>query len=103
MKERGIGRPSTYAITIEKLLERKYIYDRNGYLRPTRLGIKVYSFLKQKPEVFRFLEENFTRQLEELMDMVEEGKEDFIKVLENLYEEIRRSIAIKLGRKTVET
>ncbi len=103
MKERGIGRPSTYAITIEKLLERKYIYDRNGYLRPTRLGIKVYSFLKQKPEVFRFLEENFTRHLEELMDMVEEGKEDFVRVLENLYGEIRSSIGVKLGKRTVDT
>ncbi len=98
MKERGIGRPSTYAITIEKLLERKYIYDRNGYLRPTRLGIKVYSFLREKPEVFRFLEESFTRQLEELMDRVEEGKEDFAKVLEDLYREIRRSISVRPGR-----
>ena len=98
MKERGIGRPSTYAITIEKLLERKYIYDSHGFLRPTRLGIRVFEFLKKKPEIFRFLEENFTRQLEELMDRVEEGEADFVDVLKSLYGDIKRSISIKVGR-----
>jgi hypothetical protein len=41
MKQKGIGRPSTYAITIEKLLERKYVVEKNGYLFATKLGFRV--------------------------------------------------------------
>ncbi len=88
MKEKGIGRPSTYAITIEKLLERHYIIDRNGYLFPTKLGRKVLQLIKEREDFYRFVNENFTRELEELMDKVEKNEADYEKVLDDLFKEV---------------
>ncbi|MEO0240259.1 MAG: reverse gyrase [candidate division WOR-3 bacterium] len=88
MKERGIGRPSTYATIVEKLIERGYVIENKGFLLPTGLGKKVYYYLKSKEEVHEFLKEEFTKKLEELMDRVEEGKEDYVEILNNLYRNI---------------
>ncbi len=88
MKRRGIGRPSTYASTVEKLLERGYVIERNGFLIPTKLGKEIYEFLKRQEKILPFVSEEFTRRLEELMDGVEEGREDYRRVLMTLYEDI---------------
>jgi len=76
MKEKGIGRPSTYAITIEKLLERKYVIEKNGYLFATKLGFKVIN-LVYSSEYKEFVSEEFTAKLESIMDEIEEGKRDY--------------------------
>ena len=84
MKTKGIGRPSTYAITIEKLIERKYITEKNGYLFATYLGFKVLKIidnLKYKD----FVSEEFTAQLEEIMDEIESGKRDYKKEIISLF------------------
>ncbi|NPB08188.1 MAG: reverse gyrase [Aquificae bacterium] len=88
MKKRGIGRPSTYASTVEKLLERGYVIERNGFLIPTKLGKQVYEFLKTREKIMPFVSEEFTRKLESLMDRVEEGKEDYREILGRLYREV---------------
>ncbi len=88
MKERGIGRPSTYATIVSKLLERGYVVERNGFLIPTKLGKEVYEYLQKIEEVSHFLSEEFTVHLERIMDMVEEGKEDYQAVLKKLYSDI---------------
>ncbi|BCD68844.1 reverse gyrase [Nitratiruptor sp. YY09-18] len=85
MKERGIGRPSTYAITIEKLEERHYIVQRRGVLYATKLGTQVYEELRNDPKSYAFVNERYTRELEGLMDKVQEGKADFYTVLNDLY------------------
>ncbi len=85
MKRRGIGRPSTYASIVEKLIERGYVIENKGFLIPTKLGKEVYSYLQSREEVHEFLKEEFTRRLEELMDKVEEGAEDYANILNNLY------------------
>ncbi|MCM8772234.1 MAG: reverse gyrase [Candidatus Omnitrophica bacterium] len=91
MKERGIGRPSTYATIIEKLLERKYVIEEKGYLVPTELGWQVYMFLQKRKEIQEFLKEEFTRKLEELMDMVENGKMDYNIILKELLQQILKA------------
>ncbi|MCS7308276.1 MAG: DNA topoisomerase, partial [Aquificaceae bacterium] len=88
MKRKGIGRPSTYASIVEKLLERGYVVENKGFLIPTKLGKEVYSYLESKEEVRVFLNEDFTRRLEELMDGVEVGKEDYASILLDLYKGI---------------
>ncbi len=88
MKRRGIGRPSTYASTVEKLLDRGYIIERNGFLIPTKLGKEIYEFLKKQEKIIPFVSEEFTRHLEELMDSVEEGKADHKEILKELYKDI---------------
>ncbi len=88
MKERGIGRPSTYATIIQKLLERGYVREskEKRKLFPTALGIRVYSYLSAKfPHL---ISEERTRELEAIMDAIEEGRKDYQDALREIYEEI---------------
>ncbi len=84
MKTRGIGRPSTYAVTIEKLLERNYIIEKKGFLFATKLGFKVIDLI-EKSEFKRFVSEDFTAKLEEIMDEIEEGNRDYKEELVKLF------------------
>ncbi|MBE8539519.1 reverse gyrase [Geoglobus acetivorans] len=86
MKERGIGRPSTYATIIEKLFLRKYVIERGGKLIPTETGRNVFDYLVKNYE--KFVSESRTRLLEEKMDEIEKGIADYIDVLEDMYTEI---------------
>lgn len=88
MREKGIGRPSTYATIVEKLIERRYVIEKNGRLIPTKLGKKVYQYLLQHEKMQNFLSENFTKHLEKLMDEVEEGRQDYEKILKQLHAQI---------------
>ena len=84
MKERGIGRPSTYAQIIKKLLDRGYVIKskNKGKLIPTKLGIEVYNYLiTHYPHL---ISEEKTRELEEIMDKIERGEVDYIQVLHSL-------------------
>ncbi len=87
MKERRIGRPSTYATILEKLFQRNYIKEVKGKLVPTRMGIKVYNYLYKNYR--EFVSEERTRKLEEKMDAVEKGEVDYMEVLKELYNEIK--------------
>ena len=84
MKTKGIGRPSTYAITIEKLLERKYIVEKNGYLFATHLGFKVLKIIDNL-EYKKFVSEKFTANLETIMDEIENGNRDYKEELIKLF------------------
>jgi reverse gyrase len=90
MRERRIGRPSTYSKIIEVLLKRGYVIEtkKNRYLYPTRGGIAVYNYLKQY--FGEMVSEETTRRLEEVMDAIELGNIDYQSVLEELYGEITR-------------
>jgi reverse gyrase len=83
MKKRGLGRPSTYAQIVKTLLERGYVVEKKGYLFPTKMGIVVYKFLSGK--FGEFVSEEFTRKLEEEMDIIEEGRKDFVETLREIY------------------
>ncbi|RLI08669.1 reverse gyrase, partial [Candidatus Bathyarchaeota archaeon] len=88
MRERGIGRPSTYAKIISTLLERGYVRkDRWGRLRPTQLGRAVLRFLYRR--FGQYVSEETTRRLEDAMRAVEEGRADYMEILRSLYREIR--------------
>lgn len=90
MKERGIGRPSTYANILGKILQRGYVIERGGRLIPMKLGMEVYSFLESNfPDL---ISEERTRILERKMDSVEEGLSDYQDLLNELYDEIREKV-----------
>ena len=91
MRERGIGRPSTYATIIDKLFQRNYVVERNGKVAPTRRGVEVYNYLASNYS--KFVSEERTKVLEEKMDFVERGELDYQKALEELYHEIEEIIA----------
>ena len=98
MKKRGIGRPSTYAQIVQKLLDRGYVIERKNFLFPTKLGKEVYNYLIRLKEAEKFVKEEFTRILEELMDKIERGEVYYIDVLKDLYEEVLRIERVKVAR-----
>jgi reverse gyrase len=81
MREKKIGRPSTYAPTVQKLKDRGYVQSFNGRLAGTRLGFNVFNFLISKYEPL--ISEERTRIVLEAVDKIESGEENFIdKVIE---------------------
>ena len=84
MKNRKIGRPSTYAKIIEVLFKRGYIKeDKYSRLWPTTLGKKVYGFLKEN--YTKFVTDEATRKLEEMMDKVEKAEVNYMEALRSIY------------------
>lgn len=94
MKNRGIGRPSTYAHIISTLFERGYIIatSKKGKLWATNLGVKVYLYLNSKYS--RYVCEETTRKLEELMDKVENGALNYTTILKELYNELKEVMSV---------
>ncbi|OYT38349.1 reverse gyrase [Candidatus Pacearchaeota archaeon ex4484_31] len=88
MKEKGIGRPSTYAKIMQTLLERQYVKEIKNFLFSTKKGFKVFNFLNSK--YHEYVTETFTRKLESDMDAIEKGKLNYLDVLRNLYKEVRK-------------
>ncbi len=83
MEEKGIGRPSTYASTIDTLEKRKYIVSKGGILTPTEDGIRTTVVLeKYFPEI---VSDKYTADMEKTLDEIEEGKETKLKAMEDFY------------------
>jgi DNA topoisomerase-1 len=84
LEEKGIGRPSTYAAIMTSILNREYVEeDESKRLRPTTLGRTVSDLLVQSfPDI---IEVGFTAQMEEDLDKVEEGQENWVKTLKRFY------------------
>ena len=81
MERRGIGRPSTYAPTIKTLKQRLYVEVAKSSLQPTSLGLDVDAFLQEAlPDL---LESNFTAQMEQALDQIAAGKQDWQRYLTN--------------------
>ena len=83
LEENGIGRPSTYAQIVSTIKQRKYVESKNRRLFPTELGKTVNQILVRNfPDVF---EVKFTANMEEDLDKIEQGKEEWVKVLKDFY------------------
>jgi DNA topoisomerase-1 len=81
MKGQGIGRPSTYATTISKLFERKYVVEEGGSLKPTKEGrlcwlevAPMYTQKDEDSEVAFLFSPQFTADMEERLDSIELGE-----------------------------
>lgn len=86
MKKENLGRPSTYSLIIQTLLERKYLISKSGYLIPTKLAIDIYNYLKNKYD--HLISQNFTIQLEKDMDLIAAGKRNYQKILLKTFQKI---------------
>jgi DNA topoisomerase-1 len=85
LEDLGIGRPSTYAPTIETLLARDYARREERRLVPTELGRAVVDLLK---EFFpRIVDIQFTAAMEADLDRVEEGQESWRALLQSFYDD----------------
>ena len=83
MEENGIGRPSTYAPTVSTVLNREYVERDGKSLKPTNLGEVITQLMKEQfPEI---VDLDFTAQMEQKLDGVENGKSDWVKVLDGFY------------------
>ncbi|MFA5204387.1 MAG: type I DNA topoisomerase [Lentisphaeria bacterium] len=87
LEQNGIGRPSTYAATVETILGRDYVKKDKGRLAPTALGFNVNDFLVARlPQLF---DVGFTASMETLLDEVEEGKVNWTAMIEDFYGKFR--------------
>ncbi|MBR1584177.1 MAG: type I DNA topoisomerase [Clostridia bacterium] len=83
LEEKGIGRPSTYAPTITTIIARGYVMRESKRLFPTELGRMINSMMT---EYFGpIVDTEFTADLEEELDDVEEGQADWRQVLRDFY------------------
>ncbi|MBI5511536.1 MAG: type I DNA topoisomerase [Deltaproteobacteria bacterium] len=83
LEEKGIGRPSTYAAILSTIVARGYVQKIEGRFTPSELGSLVTDLLVISfPKI---LDVEFTAQMEELLDEVEEGKVDWHKLLGDFY------------------
>ena len=84
LEERGIGRPSTYASIMSTIADRGYVEKREARFFPTELGILVNGLLVHSfPEI---VSSDFTAKMESDLDRVEEGQQDWRKLLGGFYE-----------------
>jgi len=83
LEELGIGRPSTYAPTIETIRRRRYVQMEDRRLKPTELGTLVVDLLKEHFHDIINLE--FTANMEEQLDNIEEGSADWVELLSGFY------------------
>ena len=85
MEEEGIGRPSTYASTIEIIAKRGYVNDTGGILDTTPQGVKTVKVLdKFFPEI---IDVKYTANMEAKLDKVESGKISRSEVLNEFYDD----------------
>jgi DNA topoisomerase-1 len=83
LEEKGIGRPSTYHAILSTVQDRGYVEKREARLYPTELGIMVNGLLvKSFPEI---VSTDFTAQMEERLDEVEEGRQEWVGLLRDFY------------------
>jgi DNA topoisomerase I len=83
LEKRGIGRPSTYASIIKTLGDRGYVEKVNKALVPTDTGDVVSSFLEANFP--GYISDDFTAEMEDKLDLIAEGKEEYVKTLKTFY------------------
>jgi DNA topoisomerase-1 len=93
LEKRGIGRPSTYAPTIKTIIDRGYVGKEGRSLRPTDTGEVVSEFLEKY--FATYISDDFTREMEDKLDLIAEGKEDYVKMLKNFYGPFTKDIISK--------
>ena len=91
LEDKGIGRPSTYAAIMTSILNREYVEeDESKRMRPTTLGRVVCDLLIAGfPDI---LEVGFTAAMEEQLDNVEEGRENWVKTLKRFYQPFEKRL-----------
>lgn len=83
LEEKGIGRPSTYSPTITTLLTREYVERLKKTLQPTDLGVVVNDIMEKHFE--KIVDYNFTADMENRLDEVEQGNLDMLTILKEFY------------------
>ena len=96
LEELGIGRPSTYAPTITTILNREYVEKDGASLVPTELGIIVTKILDENFQ--KFMEVDFTADMESQLDQIEEGNAEWKNVVEEFYSPLAEAIRVAIEK-----
>lgn len=92
LEEMGIGRPSTYAPTLDTIQKRGYVSLDNKRFVPTELGEVIHELMLEFfPEI---LDLEFTAKMEDNLDHVEEGKINWVKVIDDFYRDFEKSLEV---------
>ncbi len=90
MEEKGVGRPSTYAATISTIEDREYVVKQDKHLTPTPLGEIVNSLMVERFN--DIVDVEFTANMEDRLDAVEEGKQHWKALLAEFYKDFSREL-----------
>ena len=94
LEEHGIGRPSTYAPTIDTVQRREYVLKNDERrFEPTEVGTLVTNLLKEHfPDVVDLA---FTAGMEESLDAIAAGTKEWRPIIESFYEPFHKNIGVK--------
>ncbi|MGH8173561.1 MAG: type I DNA topoisomerase, partial [Rhodanobacteraceae bacterium] len=90
LEEYGIGRPSTYASIIQVLLNREYVILDSRRFKPTDVGRAVAKFLSG--HFAKYVDYDFTAKLEDELDAVSRGEEDWVPLLEKFWKPFKAQV-----------
>ncbi len=100
MEELGIGRPSTYASIISVLSTRNYVELLNKRFHPTDRGKLLSAFLEKL--FTKYVDYNFTADLENQLDEITSGKIDWVKVLDGFWKDFYSNVGKVKEKRTRE-
>merc|ERR1711981_128564 len=100
MEELGIGRPSTYASIISVLSTRNYVEQINKRFHPTDRGKLISAFLEKL--FSKYVDYNFTADLENQLDEITSGKIKWVEVLNNFWKDFYENVGRVKEKRTRE-
>ena len=90
LEENGIGRPSTYAATTATITTREYVTREGKAFKPTELGEVITQLMKERfPKIVNV---KFTAQVENELDAVQRGDEDWVDTLQKFYDDFDKTV-----------
>ena len=90
MEELGIGRPSTYATTMDIIKKRGYVVVEDKKFVPTKIGIEITDKLQE--HFSHLINVEYTANMENDLDKIADGKENYVETLTKFYNEFEPSI-----------
>ena len=90
MEELGIGRPSTYATTMDIIKKRGYVNIEDKKFIPTKIGFEITDKLQE--HFSHLINVEYTANMESDLDKIAEGKENYIDTLTKFYKEFEPSV-----------
>ena len=92
LEEKGIGRPSTFAPTVTTIIARGYVSREKKNLYPTELGRMVTAMMEEYFE--DIVDTEFTADLEDKLDTVEEGSADWKQIIREFYPDFKKALDV---------
>ncbi|WP_102346955.1 type I DNA topoisomerase [Bacillus sp. Marseille-P3661] len=92
LEELGIGRPSTFAPTLDTIQKRGYVALENKRFIPTELGTIVLELIMEFfPEI---LDLEFTAKMESSLDQIEDGQADWVQIIDGFYRDFEKRLSV---------